>query len=119
VIVTVTETVDTEILVRVEAVTVMVIGLHDDAAAEEVELDEMVLLRDDVLLWVDELLEDGGKAFDVVNTGPVIAQEQALEILLGTLEHCEMKDGSPVVSVLREVVYVAQNGDTKAADAVN
>jgi hypothetical protein len=50
VIVTVTETVDTEMLVRVEALTVMLIGLHDDAAAEEVELDEMVLLRDDVLL---------------------------------------------------------------------
>jgi hypothetical protein len=98
----------------------MVIGLHDDAPAEEVELDEMVLLEDDVLLGDDVLLEDdGGKVLDVVNTGPVIAQEQALEILLGTLEHCETKDGSPVVSVLRAAVYVAQNGDTKAADAVS
>jgi hypothetical protein len=34
VIVTVTETVDTETLVKVEALTVTVIGLHDDAAAE-------------------------------------------------------------------------------------
>jgi hypothetical protein len=120
VIVTVTETVDTETLVRAEALTVMVIGLHDDAAAEEVGLDETVLLGDNVLLGDDVLLEDdGGKVLDVVNTCPVTAQEQALEILLGTLEHCETKTGSPVVSVLREVVYVAQNGDTKAADAVN
>jgi hypothetical protein len=68
--VTVTETVDTETLIRVEALTVMVIGLH-------------------------VLLEDGGKVLDVVNTGPVNAQEQALEILLGTLEHYETKDGRP------------------------
>jgi hypothetical protein len=56
---------------------------------------------------------------DVVNTGPVNAQEQALEILLGTLEHCETKDERPVVFILRKVVYVAQNGDTKAGDALN
>jgi hypothetical protein len=94
----------------------MVIGLHDDGAAEEVELDKAVLLGDDVLLE-----DDGGMVLvlDVVNTCPVTAQEQALEILVGTLEHCETKDGSPVVSVLREVVYIAQNSDTKAADAVN
>jgi hypothetical protein len=49
----------------------------------------------------------------------VNAQEQALEILLGTLEHCETKDGRPVVFILRKVVYVAQNGDTKAGDALN
>jgi hypothetical protein len=77
-IVTVTETVDTETLVRVEALTVIVIGLH-------------VLLEDDVLLRDDVLLEDGGKVLDVVNTGSLNAQEQALEILLGTLKHYETK----------------------------
>jgi hypothetical protein len=43
VVVTVTKTVDTETLVKVEALTVMVIELHDDVAAEDVELDETVI----------------------------------------------------------------------------
>jgi len=34
---------------------------------------------------------DGGKVLDVVNTGSLNAQEQALEILLGTLKHYETK----------------------------
>ena len=55
-IVTVTETVDTETLVRVEALTVIVIGLH-------------VLLEDDVLLRDDVLLEDGVTLLTPVRSG--------------------------------------------------
>jgi hypothetical protein len=62
--------------VTVEALTVMVVGLHDDGLAEEVELGAARLLE---VLDVD--------VTSVVITDPVATQEQALEILLGMLEH--------------------------------
>jgi hypothetical protein len=63
---------------------------------------------------VDDVVNEGD-----VGTIPVTAQEQALEILLGLLPHCDTKDGRPVVAKLRDVVYVAQNVDARALEVVN
>ena len=88
-----------------EALTVMVVGMHDDMMGVVIELNVTGALGD--VLDVD--------ITSVVMTGPVAMQEQALEILLGMLEHCETISGRPVESVLRVVVYVAQNADAAAS----
>ena len=77
-----------------EALTVMVVGMHDDMMGVVIELNVTGALGD--VLDVD--------ITSVVMTGPVAMQEQALEILLGMLEHCETISRRPVESVLRVVV---------------
>jgi len=80
--------------VTVEALTVMVVGIHDDSIEVVVGLNVARVLGD--VLDVD--------VTSVVITGPVATQEQALEILLGMLEHWETISGRPVEYVLRVVV---------------
>jgi hypothetical protein len=80
--------------VIVEALTVMVVGIHDDLIEVVAELNVTGPLED--VLDID--------VSSVVITGPVATQEQELEILLGLLEHWETISGRPVESVLRVVV---------------
>jgi hypothetical protein len=95
--------------VTVEALTVMVVGIHDDSIEVVAELNVTGPLED--VLDID--------VTSVVITGPVATQEQELEILLGLLEHWETISGSPVESVLRVVVYVAQNADAAASHSID
>jgi hypothetical protein len=80
--------------VTVEALTVMVVGIHDDSIEVVVELNVTEPLEDVLDINVSS----------VVITSPVATQELALENLLGLLEQREAISGRPVESVLRVVV---------------
>jgi hypothetical protein len=94
--------------VIVEALTVMVVGMHDDTMGVVAELNVTGALGDVLDVAVTR----------VVIRGPAATKTQALEILLGMLEHCEMISGRSVESVLRVVVYVAQNTDAAASHSI-